>query len=67
MKLTLLQISKQVVFSQNIQIPLHVIHASLAWFLSVDKNVIQIHNDKNIKFFCQDLIDVFLEAYSDIG
>ena len=34
----------------------------LAWVFSKDKNIIQINNDKNIKLFDQNLIDVTLEA-----
>ena len=30
--------------------------------LGVDEDIIQIYNNKNIKFFSQDLIDITLEA-----
>ena len=29
---------------------------------SVDKNVVQIHNNKNVKLFGKDLVDKFLKA-----
>lgn len=36
-------------------------------FFYIDQNVIQIHNDKSIEFFGQDLIDIFLETCQSIG
>ncbi len=30
--------------------------------LSIDKNVVKIYNNKNVKFLCQDLIDVVIES-----
>ena len=35
---------------------------TLAWILGIDEDVIQINNDKDIKLFGQDLIDITLEA-----
>ena len=35
--------------------------------LSIDEDVIQIHNDKDIKLFSQDLVDIALEAGWSIG
>ena len=32
----------------------------------IDKNVIKIHNNKNIKFFCKDLINIALESCQNI-
>ena len=33
----------------------------------IDEDIIQIHNDKNIKFFREDLIDVALECCQSIS
>ncbi len=30
--------------------------------LSINENVIELHNNKDVKLFCQDLIDVALES-----
>ena len=35
---------------------------SLAWVFGIDKDVIKVNNDKNIKFLGQDLINIALEA-----
>ena len=40
---------------------------TLTLILSVDKNVIKIYDDKDIKLFCRDLIDIALEADQSIG
>ena len=34
----------------------------LAWIFDVNKDVIQINNDKDFEFFVQDLDDVVLKA-----
>ena len=49
-------------FFQFIQHPADSIDASLACILGIDQDIIQVNNYKNVKFFCQDLIDVTLEA-----
>ena len=35
---------------------------SISIIFSVNQDVIQVHNDKNVKLFCKDLVDLFLEA-----
>ena len=40
---------------------------SLPWVFCVDENVIEINNDKDIKFFGQDLVNIALEAGQCIG
>ena len=35
---------------------------SLAWVLFIDEDIIEINNDKNIKFLGQDLVNIALEA-----
>ena len=67
MKPTLLQISKKPIFPQKVQYPLYDIYMTLTLILSVDEDVIQIHNDKNIDLFYQDLADIALEAGRSIG
>ena len=38
-----------------------------ALIFSINKDVIQIYDDKDIELFCQDLIDVILEADRSVG
>ena len=42
--------------------PLNGFYDSLAGVFALNQNVIEVHNDKNIKFFCKNFIDVALEA-----
>ena len=67
MEPTLLQIGKQTIFPQNLQDPPYCFYVTLTLILSVDEDVIQIHNDENIKLFCQDLVDIALEAGRSVG
>ena len=67
MESTLLQIGKQAIFSQNLQDSPYCFHVTLTLILSVDEDVIQIHNNKNIKLLCQDLVDIALEAGQSVG
>ena len=62
MKTTLLEVGKKTVFPQFFKNLLNGINVSLAWVLSVDENVIEINNDKDIKFLDQDLVNIALEA-----
>ena len=62
MEPTLFQIGKQAIFPQNVWDPPHGFYVTLTLILSVAKEVIQVHDDKDIKLFCQDHIDVILEA-----
>ena len=41
---------------------MHIINMSLPYILSINQDVIQVNNHKNIKFFVQNLIDITLEA-----
>ena len=52
MEPTSLHIGKQAIFPQKIQYPPRGLHVTLTLILSVDKDVIQIHDDKDIKLFC---------------
>ena len=31
--------------------------------ISVEKDIVQVHNDKDIKLLSKDLVDIFLQAY----
>ena len=67
MEPTLLQIGKQAIVPQNLQNPSYFFHVTLTLILSVDEDVIQIHDDKDIELFCQDLVDIALEAGRSVG
>ena len=60
--MTLLEVGKKAVFPQFLKNPLDGINVSLAWVLGVDENVIEVNNDKDIKFLDQDLVIVTLET-----
>ena len=66
MKPTLLQIGKKAIFSQKFQYLPHSFYMIPGVILSVDKDVIQIYDNEDIKFFYQDLIDVTLAAGQSI-
>ena len=67
MEPTLLQIGKQAIFSQKIQYLPHGFHVTLTLILSVDEDVIQIHDNEDIELLCQDLVDIALEAGRSVG
>ena len=56
------QIGKKPILLQKIQHSLHGLHVALGFIFSVNQNVIQVHNNKNIEFFGQNLVDIALEA-----
>ena len=62
MKLIVLQIYKKYIFAQKIKYPSYSFYMTLTLVLGIDENIIQIHNDKNIKLLGPDLIDITLEA-----
>ncbi len=33
----------------------------------INKNIVQVYNNKNIELFCQDLIDIFLKSAWCVG
>ena len=39
---------------------------NLVWIFNINKNIIQINNDKDVKFFSQDFINIILKAYQNI-
>ena len=67
MEPTLLQIGKQAIIPQKVWYLLHGFHVTLTLILSVDEDVIQIHDDEDIELFCQDLVDIALETGRSVG
>ena len=61
-KLTLFEVSKKAVFLQFFEIWLNDMDTRLTWFFGIDKNIIYINNDKNIKILKQDLINIILKT-----
>ena len=45
-----------------VQHPLNNFYIFFSFVFSVDKNIIKIYYYKNIKVFCQDLVDIILEC-----
>ena len=62
MEMTLFQVGKQAILPETIKHPPHRFHLTLALVLGIDEDVIQVHDNEDIKLFCQDLIDITLEA-----
>ena len=63
MEMTLLQIGKKAVFFLELfEDPADSFNVGLARVLGMDQNVVQIHDNKNIELFGEDLIDVALKA-----
>ena len=66
MKITLFQISKYAIFlklSKNLPNGFKVTMASV---FGINQDIITINNDENIKFACQNFVDITLEASKDI-
>ena len=66
-KTAFLEVGKKVVFPQFLENPSNGIDVSLAWVLGVDKDVIEVNNDKNIEFLGQELVNIALEAGRCVG
>ena len=62
MELTLLQIGKETVFPKVLKYPPNDFDVSLAGILSIDQDIVQVYNNKDIKFLGWDLIDITLEG-----
>ncbi len=50
-----------------VQYPSNSLDVLFAFVLSIDKDVIEVHYDKNIELLYQDLVDVTLECSRCIG
>ena len=46
---------------------IYCLDITFSFVLSIDEDIIQIHNDKDIKLFCKDFIDIVLECCQNIG
>ena len=62
MKTTLFEVGKKTVFPQFLENLSNGMNVSLAWILDVDKDVIEVSNDKNIEFLNQNLVNIALKA-----
>ncbi len=62
MKTALLKVCVQWVLLQLVQHPSNDLDVLFVFVLGVDKDVIEVHYDKNVKLFYQDLIDITLEC-----
>ena len=62
MKLTLFQVYKKAIVPHFLENPLNGINVGLVCVFVKDNNIIYINNDKIIKLFDQDLIDITLET-----
>ena len=67
MKLTFLQISILEKFPQLVKDPTFSLNMIFSFIFNIDKNIIQIYNNNNIKLFHVDLIDIALEICQSIG
>ena len=62
MKPTVFQIGKKTILPQKIQHLLHGLYLALAFIFEINKDVIKVNNNKNIKLLSQNPIDIVLEA-----
>ena len=67
MILTLFQVGNKPVSLENIYHLPYGIHVTSNYILDIDKDIIQINNNKNIKLLSQNLINITLEACRSIG
>lgn len=56
------KIDKKAIFSQNIYYLLNNCHMILVRIFSINKDIIQIYDNKNVKLFGQNLIDIILKS-----
>ena len=62
MKSTLLQVGKQQELFELLHHLLYGCNTTISVMISVNQDVIQVHNDEDVMLFCKDLIDISLEA-----
>ena len=62
MKATIFQVGKQAVFPEFSKDPLNSFHVTLASVFSVNQDIIEVHDNKNIKFFYKNFVDIVLKA-----
>ena len=63
MKLIFLQVGKQQKLLEFFQNSLYSFNVTIFVIISVNEDIVQIHNNKNIKLLSKNLINVFLKAY----
>ena len=61
LKLTFLEIDRQQPFLQLIKHPLNSLYVLFSLTFNVDENIIKIYNNKKVKLFRQNIIDVNLK------
>ena len=61
MKLTFLYIDKEKIFPKLVRYLGYGLNMRMSQIFSVDQYIIKIYNNKNIKLFSQNLVDIFLE------
>ena len=66
MKITLFQVGKQTVFLKFAKNLSDSFYITLASIIGMNQNIIEVHNDKNIKFFRQNFVNVVLKASGGI-
>lgn len=66
MKFIFLQICKKIMFSQFFKNSLNNIDINFTYILSINKNIIKLNNDINIKFLSKYLIDIALKTSQGI-
>ena len=67
MKSTFLQIGIQREFPQLVEDLIHRLDMAFSFVLNVNEDIIQIHNNQDIKFFLKNHIDIALKCYQSIG
>ncbi len=67
MKSALLDVGVQWVLLQLVQHPLNSLYMLFAFAFGGDEDVIQVCYDKNVKLFCQNLVDLVLKRSRCVG
>ena len=62
MKLTLLQVGKQQELPELLQYPLYGYDVTISIIISIDQDIIQVNNNKDVKLLRKDLVDISLKA-----
>ena len=52
MKTTLFQVGKQAMFPEFFENPLDSFHVTVAGVFGINQEVIKVHDNENLKFFC---------------
>ena len=60
MELAFIQVGKEPMLSKLAKDLAYSLYMWLTYFFSIDQNIVQIHNNKDVKLFSKNLIDVVL-------